>query len=479
MGPQMKLLQSLVLNASLVSLLVLASCTDRSNATDLPQSISATPELHIIGIYEGNDFENDAYDQCVETCRAEVQTSPERHACRDSVCQKPAWPSRTAMNVPINVSRPGHSVSLVLGAYDAMRWDIIVDKDTKLNDIILIGYGADEGSATVNGQQRDSIIRYKEVRAPHESFGENFRALADDLVIQWGFDAMTSFQGGYRAPDNGFRIDGPIRRPEFAPNYLDSLLEPASTLIEIQGAVKGQIGRFRTDGTLIDIQLPIQTPKAPITSDGRLIYIWSSEVVRNEPSGNRYRRSARTVKFIRVAETESNRTIDRIPIPEDADLGHFKTMALDEKRGRLLLIFQAGAAENEIYSVDLQSLKWDRIGSTGRNVPDALFYNAPSDEFFVSGRKFAGQVFIGRLSPNGAYSIVREIAPDALVGMSDLYDPGNGPAPNMYVLGAADNILVLATDGRDIFTGADAPGPLKRIYEIDLTTGKSRLTFYE
>ena len=450
------MLRSIALSICTAGLALVSACTP-----SVPENAAEAPELHVIGIYEGFDYENQAYAACQDTCRENGSDRAAQRACFSEVCVKPEWPGKTSMSVAVEVDRPGAPMSLVLAAYDPMEWQLTTRPGTSLGDIVLIGNGANEASVVLNGAPRTSIIRMHDVDAPHEPSGDRFRYVAERLPIEVGFERIASFQGGYRAPEDGFRIDGPINRPEFAPDYLKNTVSKIAKdhPMQIEASIGGNAGSFKIDGQLIESFLPVSSDLAPINEARTLAYVWQREGVR-------------------VVSISNNTTAQTLPIPEDRRRGHFKTMVLDERRNRLVLMFQAGAALSEVFSLDLETGAWEEIGTTERTSPTSAFYDRESDSFLVVSSSFSEGIEIGRLTPNGFYAALRQIRMSDLPGAEDLYDPGNGRGPRFVILAVQGNKIALASDGEDYYSSPKV-APLKRIYEYDLSTGEAKLTFYE
>lgn len=438
------------------TILLFAACSPRSG----PEA-PAQKELHVIGIYEGNDYENHAYDVCLDTCRSEHDDRIQRRQCQSTSCVKPAWPSKTSMSTTVEVDRPGVPVTLVLGAYDPMEWQVTITPGTDLKSIALLGWDTEGMSVLVNGTPRTNVVRLDDTPAPNKPSGDRFRYVADVLPQQLGFERIASFQGGYRAPAEGFRIDSPIDRPEFAPNYLQAIVSPIAKNhpMRIEASLGGKTGLFKINGDLIEALLPISSDLAPINSGRTRAYIWR----RGE---------------VRAVSIADNTTIATWPIPEERGRGHFKTMALDEVRNRLILAFQAGAAHSGLYALDLETGAWSEFGTTERTSPTSMFYDEATDTFLIVSSAFSDSIEIGRLTPAGFFAALRRVKMPTIPGAEDLFDPGNGPAPRFFILDVDGDKIALATDGDEYYSEPKI-APLKRVYEYDLSTGDVRLTFYE
>ena len=436
----------------LIAILGLAGC---SKTSELPVS-----ELHAIGIYEGHAYENAAYSKCLRQCERDRK-------CR-SQCEKPAWPGKTSMVVPVDINRSGKSVTLILGSYDPIKWDITRHSNTKINEIILIGYGANEASVEVNGKIYNDVSRQRDIGAPNKSEGERFRNLVSEMPGRVGFERLDSFQGRYQAPKNGFSISE-IQTDNSAlnPDYLQDNIQAINPEIDLHlyGIVADQSGEFLANGTLVKPLTLTPNFNIAVSADGH--------------KGYQYTRKG----IIQIdVENQIANNIGLIPLPrKDFKLGHFKAIALDEKRNRLLVIFQAGAATSKVMAFDLNTKTWSEFGSTGRNEPNSLFYDAANDRFLVSLSNFSGTLSIGTLNAaNGQYKTLRDINFRKFDGLTDLYDVGNRRAPYLYIAGLSGNHIVLATDGKDIFSRAKIlESPFRRIYVLDLKTRDLKLTYYD
>ena len=405
------------------------------------------PELHVVGVYHGRDSERTIASG----------------ACSHAVCDLPAWPDRSQDVLPIELSRPGPPVTLVVGSYAALNWDIRVDEHTKLEEVIVIGYGTNKAAVAVNGELRNDVLRYRQISATYKTYGPDFRTLVEELPSQIGFEQISSFQGNYRAPSSGFVINGPIDQPELQPNYLDGWLqEPQNAELTFEASLHGQVGEFQLDGTLVVARTPIDTPRTRLSTARDRRYRWDQ-----------------SRSIVNVVDATNKRVVSAISAPRGAVRGHFHTMILDEKRNRLLLAFQAGALESQIFAVNLSTLQWEELGTTGRTQPTAFYYDAPTDTFLISFNDLMKKAGIGRLSANGEFEVLRTISASDLPGMTDLFDPENDMIAPFYILGAQDHHVVLAAGRRGLFSINRNSKQKKRVYEVNLETGEARLTFYE
>jgi len=378
------------------------------------------------------------------------------------------------MSVPVEIDRSRKSIVLVLVSYDPIKWEVTRKFGTEINQIILGGYGANKASVEVNGELYEDVIRRRDIPLVYKEQGDRFRSLVRDVPSSLEFERFDSFHGSYRAPEQGFYIrDVQPNNEALDSDYLRHKIEPINPNIDLKlsGVIAGQSGEFLPDGTFVK-SLPL-TPHFNLTvsSDNKIGYLYTHQGIRKI-----------------FAEKQARSDFELIPLPTkrggpNRNLGHFKAIALDEKRNRLLAVFQAGAAHSVIMALDLETERWSDFGSTGRNEPHSLFYDAENDRFLLSVGNFSRGLSIGSLNPNsGQYQKLKDVPSIDLIGLTDLYDPGNTRPPYIYIAGMKGQHLALATDGENIFSRSrksDAAKPFRRIYTYDLKTGEIKFTYYD
>ncbi|MEM7661623.1 MAG: hypothetical protein AAF292_05200 [Pseudomonadota bacterium] len=445
----------------LLAFALFAACSGQDSTNRAGSS--SDRELHVVSVYEGFDQVGADYSACQYECRRAPAVGPAD--CLKSCVHPASVPRRDIQAViPIELDRPGRAVTLVLGAYDPIEWRVSKTRSTRIEQIILIGHRADKSSAFVNEALRGDVVRQRMVQAPYDREGRDFRHIAEALPLGFGFDRIDSFQGSYEAPLYGFAVTGPQPNiAELDPDYLANIqkaMREDDPLI-IQGVIGGQTGSFRMNGEVVD--------------NSQLVRKNTRDFAANQPRGYEW-----TPEGVRVFNTETNQVIQSLGKPSDIfNVGHFSALVLDEKRSRLLVAFQAGAAASDILALDLETGNWSSFSSTDRTRPNSLFYDATNDRFLVSGTKFSMRAFIGQIAPNGSYDDLYEIGYQEFPGLSDLFDPGNEGMPNMYIIGLDGYRVAIASDGNDIFDRQKGMGPLKRIYSVDLRSGDAELMYYQ
>ena len=419
-------------------------------------------ELHVIGISKGHGTSNPNYVNCRDLCARDRD-------CKRK-CRKRNPRTIYSMSVPVEIDRPGKSVSLILAADAPIQWQITHQRKTEIDRIILIGYHADKASVKINGKPYHDVARRKEIVAPSEVKGRSFRALVDKMPEELGFEKLSSFQGPARfgTPEAGFIIsDVQTDQQVLEPDYLKYKLRPIDKALDLRlaGKIAGQSGEFLPDGTFIRPLGLIPAFNVAVSTDGQKGYRYTSDGI-----------------LPLFSDDGDGRETNLIALPDEAfDIGHFSAISLDEKRNQLLAIFQAGGNSSEIMALDLRTKTWREFGSTGINFPNSLFFDTVKDRFLVIVRDFPQNYSIGSLDPvSGQFKVLREIKDEAFDGMTDLYDVGNLPPPAVYIVGLSGQHITLAFGRRDVHSGPNGEaGAFRRIYTLDLQTGNVKLTYYD
>lgn len=94
----------------------------------------------------------------------------------------------------------------------------------------------------------------------------------------------------------------------------------------------------------------------------------------------------------------------------------------------------------------------------------------------------AGRIAIADLQAGDATPLQIVDFGDALVGLTDLYDPGNGPSPDLTPVGIdGDRLLLIARSDWALGRGSPLPSegePVWRAWMADLSTGSVALVGY-
>lgn len=327
----------------------------------------------------------------------------------------------------ISLDRPGAKVVLLLGSYEPVRWLVSVTPETTLQGVILHGHQPRLSEVIVNDVP-SSAVRVEGLPYTYQAQGQRMRALLDMLPRFAGQGQLASFSGAYQAPEAGFVI-GPdtVLLPQLQPDFAERQAI----------APQGLPAAFRA---ILGAERPPE-PEVVLTEEG--------------------------FAFRAAGQAAGTETARKIPISLDVPPVSWPVgAARDPKTGRVYGVTLGG--EGFVYLWDPASGLWS-VPSSMRNA-DATGAIFDAD---------LGRLVI--LVPGALYFLDREgkkartnFDIKAAVGLSDLYDPGNGPFPSLRPLASAEGkLLLLATAGgphRPYLE--DRPGIGHRYYVIDMTTGK-------
>jgi hypothetical protein len=153
--------------------------------------------------------------------------------------------------------------------------------------------------------------------------------------------------------------------------------------------------------------------------------------------------------------------------------------ARNTKSGKLYGVSLGG--EGYLYSFDPVTSIWVVESSMKGADASGMIYASAPERLVI--------VITGLVAPDGTALLF--YGPDrkktktpldmtAFAGLTDIYDPGNGPSPGLQPIATADNQLLVVTGGgigRRPRNTADLSTPY-RAYLIDLTTGAASLVSY-
>ncbi len=435
--------------------LVLQGCQPEVDQSALQE---AADEIHYVGVYEGYSEIASEVQECYATCRR-------GDVAKMGTCWRNCGQMDSASNhfIRINLDRPRKNIMLVLGSYDAVDWRIETSSKTEINSIILIGEDGDSNRVFVDGELFRTIIKRPDYEPADQIVGAYARILISTLPPEYGFERFNSFTAEYEAPEDGVTISASDDISTFLDaDYLDYHLVDRSgnSDLAFDGVMAGKVGKFLPDGQVVEQKSVVRNPVTAIDEHSGLGYRYSSD-------------------SIRVLDIANNSTMTTIDVPEYVKGGHLRAMTFDPRRKRLMLIFQAGAAEAQIVSYDIATKAWDEPKLLARLVPHSLIYDDGNDRFLVSGALFPDRLFLASLSPEGFFSIIREYSPELLIGYTDLYDPDNDGPTRFLLLGVSGDEVIVGTDGAYSYGYRMGSEPLLRVYVANLVDGSVDLTYYD
>ena len=396
----------------------------------------AERELHAIGIYEGVE-----------------KTGNEIHGGRATV----------------TVNRPGKMVTLVLTSYEPVTWEVKLAGDTKVEEVILGGYGPQ----AVKGVPENFVIKAfrggmsaKYLYADYKIDSARFRSFVEQLA-EFSKLPLSSFQGSYayrhESPlvidrvqdDPRLSIDYPKVTPlAELPDLKFSAVHYSATGDRIRGRA-ASYGDFTLGGPIIDSlkPLPAGIQRVAYDPDAKQYYgIGMHEVCEVDLQNQT------------ATKMELGLDVPRLSWPFD--------LTFDTKRKRMLLVSLHG--RGYLYAYEPAMKKWSALAD--RLQIAAMAYHPKHDSLYAITLQFGeegGRPTLSQFNPQGA-----------LVNSTKLGDPivpgsltSRGPGASAQLI-AADDYLVLITSPSQYGGGGGEGGPKKSaMYLIDPKTEKVLLTW--
>ena len=335
------------------------------------------------------------------------------------------------------LSRPDVEVILVLSSYAAVRWEVELGRNTLQPTVVV---------AQRVGEARQSEVWIDGVPLPeptrmtlpltYKPEGEDFRKLVQLVPERFGVARMSSFSGGYSAQEIAFDVSQVVKDTRYDLDYLQQQVQPALVPESLRPLVTpeaipampelrltGEGFAMRTaDGTERLILLPLDMPGIS----------WPMGAVRDAATGTLYGVTLGGDGYL-YAYTEAD---------------------------------DAWRVDRSMEGLDAQALFLD---AAGRRLIMPLGLGEP------------GRIAVIELegAETGPLKVLQ--VDDPLPGYADLYDPGNGPAPDLLPVGIdGDRILLIARSDLQIGRRSAAVGAdiTWRAYLIDLSDRSVNLVGY-
>lgn len=150
------------------------------------------PELHVVGVYEGN-----------------IRTNGQIHDGQ----------------VRVIVERTENPVVLSLSSYEPVRWFIETYSGTRISTVILHGYDPSKSEISLNDIPLSPRI-IEGVGYAYTNEGSRFRSVLEALFEETGIDHLASFNGSYRATPEPFLIDQIVLERANRIDYLKDHVRP-------------------------------------------------------------------------------------------------------------------------------------------------------------------------------------------------------------------------------------------------------------
>lgn len=334
------------------------------------------------------------------------------------------------------LDRPGAEVVLVLSSYEATLWEVTLGEGTMMPSVVLSQLMDDrQGEVVINGERLDAPIRM-DVPLAYQPEGRDFRALVAQVPDLFGVERMASFTGDYGAGEEPFQIADVVDDPRYGIDRLKALVTPDIVPDSLR--------------PLIGPDAAMARPEVQLTDAG-----------------------------FEVAAEEGVRLI-ALPL-EMPGISWPMGAVRDAETGTLYGVTRGG--EGFLYAYDEAKDSWRIVRSMEQMDAQALFLDEKGRRLIMPlGLDAAGRIAILDLKAGEAAPLQMVEFTDGLVGLNDLYDPGNGPAPTLRPLGIdGDQLLLMATSDRH-FASQDAfpgqPAPVWRAWLVDLSSAQAALVGY-
>lgn len=334
------------------------------------------------------------------------------------------------------LDRPGAEVVLVLSSHEATLWEVTLGEGTMMPSVVLSQLmDGRQGEVVINGERLDAPIRM-DVPLAYQPEGRDFRDLVAQVPDLFGVERMASFTGDYGAGEEPFQIADVVDDPRYGIDRLKALVTPDIVPDSLRPLVGPDAAMARPEVQLTDAGFEVAA------EDGvRLIALPLEMPGISWPMG-----------AVRDAET-----------------------------GTLYGVTLGG--EGFLYAYDEAKDSWRIVRSMEQLDAQALFLDEKGRRLIMPlGLDAAGRIAILDLKAGEAAPLQMVEFTDGLVGLNDLYDPGNGPAPTLQPLGIdGDQLLLMATSDRHFASQHAFPGqpaPVWRAWLVDLSSRQVTLVGY-
>lgn len=364
----------------------------------------AAPEVHIIGIYEPRVKRGDTF---------------------------------VAPEVKVFVDRPGAEVRLVLSSHVPTRWLITLSDNTKLTGVVVNDREAPRSEVLLNGETYKKID-FRALPMAYKMQGKAFRDLVGFAPRLLGAPRLSSFQGAYTAPEDGFVVStSQDDNPALDADYLKAFLADPATVPE----------KLR--------------PYLNLDSQPKL----SDSINLSE-------------KGFRVVDDGGQPKI--YPITLDVpQVSWVMGTARDPETGKLYGVTLGG--EGLLYSFDPTKNKWAIETSMNDNDASGMIYDPVGKRLVI--------VISGMVAREGPalffYGVNQRktktpLPMAAFPGLMDIGDPGNGPSPALIPVAVDGTTLLVQTalePGMPRRQSGSLANPI-RLYTVDMDSGDVQLVAY-
>lgn len=330
----------------------------------------------------------------------------------------------------VYIDRPGAIITLYLADYGPVTWRIETAATTKIERIVLGGYQAEKTAIELNGIPYigTDIVTLPYAYKPE---GMNFRQLMEAAPEFGGFTQFDSFQGAYGAEDGPFDVDDETPAIDLlGPDYLAAQVQPLNTV----------------PASLRDL-VTSPTPENPAK--------FSSDA---------------------LALSRADGTIQEFPVSLDVPQPSWPGGAVHVPQESALYGATFGG-EGFLYRVDTETGVWSvETSMMDKDVHGMIFDPAQNRIVMAGDMHQRHEVYTWDLA-NKTFATVK-LPRENMIGLADLYDPGNGPVPTLDVIGIADDQLLLRAAPRHYFMRNEDDVMPSRTWLFDMGTGDVSLVGY-
>lgn len=348
-----------------------------------------------------------------------VRAEREVHVVSIAQGRRPAGDLMAVHQAQVHVDRAGASVVLVLLDRGPVKWLVTWGEDTVLEEVILGGTAPTRSDVYLAGVPLGGADT-EGLPVTLDTRGQAFRHLVRDVTARTGSDRLAGFRGMYQAPSDPIVIDALSDDTILRPDYLADRLDP----------VEDMPAAFRT---WVPAALP--PPAVALTRMGLTIQ-------------------------------EDDGTTRMLPVPGTVPAVLFPTDAVrDPKTGVVYAMTLGGVGY--VYQVDPATGQWSVLTDQAEYDGARMILDAPAGRLIMTGAFHRpGEIrIVGLDGTSRGFTLTALRFP----GLTDLYDFGNEPAPELVPhLVVGDWVLLVAGDVTAEY----------RAYAVHLDTRDIRLIRY-
>ena len=327
--------------------------------------------------------------------------------------------------VLVKVDRPGVSVALVLGSFRPTRWVIETGPNTKVDTVISSDRNRLRGEVILNGQAVSAT--YRDLPLAYKSKGNRFQPFHEMAAKVARVRNAASFQGSYKAPEGGFVIDAAPGVP---------------TKAEVEAALNAN--------ALPAAEL---TPVLRSAFEGKTEAPGAKWKLRNEG----------------FSGTDENGTaiLHKLPLAAPV-VSHPMGSAYDPAGQQIWGVTLGG--EGFLYRYDIAKNSWSARSMDNIDAGGLIFDQ--KNEHLIATPGPHGRSGYLVMDTSGKLQSKLSIAPTEYPGLTNTYDPGNGPSPRMVPIMIDGDLLLVRAESR---IGSPRTSKSRWVYLVDLQSGKVRL----